>query len=135
MAVGAVDIALWDIKGKSLGVPVFELLGARVWDLVVCYPHIGGRHVIDALVDHARKAVDDGWKFVRWRMRDPNGSGFFEPRRAVRFGIEQVAAVRQAVGDDIEITFDVYTRLDPAWAIEFCKGVGFVRDDDSYANW
>lgn len=116
-AVSAVDIALWDIKGKALGVPVFELLGGRVRDRVVCYPHIGGRRAIDALVDHARKAVDDGWKFVRWCMCDPNGSGFLGPRRAVRFGIEQVAAVRQAVGDDIEITFDVHTRLDPAWAI------------------
>jgi galactonate dehydratase len=126
-AVSAVDIALWDIKGKALGVPVFELLGGRVRDKVVCYPHIGGRHAIDALVDHAKKAVDDGWKFVRWGMCDPNGSGVLEPRRAVRFGIEQVAAVREAVGDDIEITFDVHTRLDPAWAIEFCKGVEEYR--------
>jgi len=122
-AVSAVDIAHWDIKGKVLGVPVYELLGGRCRDKVVCYPHIGGRHDIAILVDRAREAVDAGWKFVRWGMCDPEGSGVLEPRRAVRFGIEQVAAVRAAVGDDIEIVFDVHTRLDPPWAIEFCKGV------------
>jgi L-alanine-DL-glutamate epimerase-like enolase superfamily enzyme len=126
-AVSAVDIALWDIKGKALGVPVYELLGGCCRDKVVCYPHIGGRHAIDALVDHAKRAVDDGWKFVRWGMCDPAGGNVLEPRRAVRFGIEQVAAVREAVGDDIEITFDVHTRLDPPWAIEFCNGVKDYR--------
>jgi galactonate dehydratase len=51
------------------------------------------------------------------------GGGLLDPRRAVRFGIKQVEAVREAVGEDIEIVFDVHTRLDPPWAIEFCKGV------------
>lgn len=122
-AVSAVDIALWDIKGKALGVPVYELLGGRCRDRVVCYPHIGGRHEIASLVEHAKQAVADGWRFVRWGMCDPAGPRVLEPSRAVPFGIEQVSAVREAVGDGIEITFDVHTRLDPPWAIRFCQGV------------
>jgi len=122
-ALSAVDIALWDIKGKALGVPVYELLGGRCRDKVICYPHIGGRGSIEGQVDHAKRAVDDGWKFVRLGAGDPVGGGLLDPRRAVRSGIKQVEAVREAVGEDIEIVFDVHTRLDPPWAIEFCKGV------------
>ncbi|MBK36415.1 MAG: hypothetical protein CME26_12930 [Gemmatimonadetes bacterium] len=47
----------------------------------------------------------------------------FEPGRAVRYGIEQVAAVREACGPDLNICVDVHTRLDPAWSLEFCKSV------------
>ena len=43
-AIAAIDIALWDIKGKALGVPVYDLLGGRVRDKVVCYCHLGGGH-------------------------------------------------------------------------------------------
>jgi len=42
-AISAIDLALWDIQGKALGVPVFQLLGGRVRDRVVCYPHSGGK--------------------------------------------------------------------------------------------
>jgi len=126
-AVSAVDIALWDIKGKALGVPVYELLGGLTRDKVVCYPHIGGRHDLDELARCAKQAVDEGWRFVRWGMCDPAGSGVLEPGRAVRFGIEQVRVVRETVGDDIGICFDVHTRLDPPSAIEFCNGVQQYR--------
>ena len=138
-AVSAVDIALWDIKGKALGVPVYELLGGRTRDKVVCYPHVGGRHRIEELVDHCKKVVAEGWEFVRWGMCDPAGSDVLEPSRAVRFGIEQVKAVREALGDEVEICFDVHTRLDPAAAIAFCKGVEpyrpfFVEDTQRRAT-
>jgi L-alanine-DL-glutamate epimerase-like enolase superfamily enzyme len=122
-AVSAVDIALWDLKGKALGVPVYELLGGRTRDKVVCYPHNGGRHRIEELVESCRRTYEAGWKFVRWGLCDPAGQDVLEPSRAVRFGIEQVKAVREALGDDLEILVDVHTRLDPPASIEFCKGV------------
>ncbi|MCZ6632620.1 MAG: galactonate dehydratase [bacterium] len=126
-AVSAVDIALWDLKGKALGVPVYELLGGRTRDKVVCYPHVGGRNRIDSLVEGCRQKAEEGWKFVRWGMSDPEGDDVFEPARAVRFGIEQVKAVREALGDEMEICVDVHTRLDPAASIAFCKGVEAYR--------
>ena len=128
-AVSAVDIALWDIKGKALGVPVYELLGGRVRDRVACYPHNGDPRNIESLVASCEKTRQAGFKFVRWGMVDPEGEegNILEPARAVRFGIEQVKAVREALGDEIEICVDVHTRLDPAAVIQFCKGVEEYR--------
>ncbi len=64
-ALAAVDIALWDIAGKALGVPVYQLLGGRVRDKVVCYPHMGGR-TPEELVERCLAAREEGWKFVRF---------------------------------------------------------------------
>ncbi len=125
-AVSAVDIALWDIKGKALNVPVYELLGGRTRDKVACYPHNGGSS-IEKLVESCRKTHEEGWKFARWGLADGSDDatekGTFEPRRAVKYGIEQVKAVREALGDDINILVDVHTRLDPADSLDFCKSV------------
>ncbi len=121
-AVSAVDIALWDIKGKALNVPVYELLGGRTRDKVACYPHNGGSS-IEKLVESCRKTQEEGWKFARWGLADGSNRETFEPRRAVKYGIEQVKAVREALGDDINILVDVHTRLDPADSLDFCKRV------------
>ncbi len=122
--LSAVDIALWDLKGKALKVPVYELLGGRTRDRVVCYPHNTPNGSIEDLVRSCKKSVEEGWKFVRWGLTDPRGGdGTFEPSRAVRHGIEQVEAVREAIGQEIELTVDVHTRLDPAASIEFCRAV------------
>ena len=125
-AVSALDMALWDIKGKALGVPVFELLGGRTRDRVACYPHVGEREDVDRLVAECRKKVEEGWKYVRWGLCDPAGPDLLEPARAVRFGIDQVRAVRQAL-PEVEICVDVHTRLDPPAAVQFCKGVEECR--------
>ena len=132
-AVSAVDIALWDIKGKALNVPVYELLGGRTRDKVVCYPHNGGGS-IDALIESCRQTYEAGWKFVRWSVVDHSDSGgTFEPRRAVQNTLKQVEAVRHALGDDLEILIDVHTRLDPADSLDFCNKVAqynpfFIED-------
>lgn len=122
-ALSAVDMALWDIKGKALGVPVYELLGGRTRDKVVCYPHNVEQSNINDLIASCRTTADAKWKFVRWGLSDPDGGNIFEPARTVRHGIECVAAVREALGEQIEILVDVHTRLDPPASIEFCKGV------------
>lgn len=116
-ALAAVDIALWDIKGKALGVPVYELLGGRVRDSVICYPHNRGRETAE-LVESCRASVAEGWRFVRWGL--PAGAPF-EPRPMVRRALEQMAAIREAVGDDIELLLDVHTRLDLADVVWLCR--------------
>jgi len=121
-AISAIDIALWDIKGKALGVPVYELLGGRVRDKVVCYPHnVGYGMDVTRLVTSCLRTKEEGWKFVRWGL--PNEGGVLEPRRAVRTAIQQFQAVREAVGDEIEIVFDVHTRLDLPDVIWLCREV------------
>ena len=123
-AVSAVDIALWGLRGKALGVPVYELLGGLTRDKIACYPHIGERNKLDRLVANCKEKQSEGWRFARWGMSDPTGDGsVFEPQRAVNYGIEQVKAVREACGDDFGICVDVHTRLDPTFAIQFCKAV------------
>ena len=118
-AISAIDIALWDIKGKALGVPVFELLGGRVRDRVVCYPYNADTPDIEPLVESCLQTVEKGWKFVRFSL--PEHNGLFEPRQAVRAALKQVEAVRQAIGEEIEIIVDVHTRLDPPEALWFCR--------------
>ena len=117
-AISAIDIALWDIRGKALGVPVYDLLGGRVRDKAVCYPHTGGSST-EQLVEHARQLVEEGWKFVRFGVSQEGE--ILEPRRAIRYAIAQFSAVREAVGEEIEICLDIHTRLDPMDTIVLCR--------------
>ena len=121
-AISAIDIALWDIQGKARGVPIYQLLGGLVRDRVICYPHnmssgLGSK----VLVDSAKQTVAEGWKFVRWGL--PQDGSQLEPARCVRAAIAQFEAVRDAVGDEIELCFDVHTRLDPPDVIRLCREV------------
>ncbi len=117
--ISAIDIALWDIKGKALGVPVYQLLGGRVRDKVVCYPHnVASNDDVESLVDSCLASKEEGWKFVRWGL--PSDGPILEPRSAIRKALKQFAAVREAVGEDIEITFDIHTRLDLPDSLRLC---------------
>jgi L-alanine-DL-glutamate epimerase-like enolase superfamily enzyme len=121
-AISAIDIALWDIKGKALGVPIYDLLGGRARDKVVCYPHNRGHgSEVGPLVESCLQTVEEGWKFVRWGL--PQDGEVLEPRRAVRTSIAQFQAVREAVGNEIELCFDVHTRLDLPEAVWLCSEV------------
>jgi galactonate dehydratase len=121
-AISAIDIALWDIKGKALGVPVYQLLGGLVRDKVVCYPHNTGHSMdVPSLVESCLQTKEEGWKFVRWGL--PQDGALLEPRTAVAAAIRQFRAVREAVGDDIELVFDVHTRVDLPDALLFCTEV------------
>ncbi|MGB1892953.1 MAG: galactonate dehydratase [Candidatus Latescibacterota bacterium] len=114
-AISAIDIALWDIKGKALNQPVYMLLGGRMRDKVVCYKGIGGRTPADS-ARSARRRVDQGWQFLRLSVVDRDG--ILEPRTAVRDSVAHFAAVREEVGPEIEIVIDYHTRLDPPDAIK-----------------
>jgi galactonate dehydratase len=121
-AISAIDIALWDIKGKALGVPICDLLGGRVRDRVVCYPHnIGHSKEVAPLVESCLQTKEQGWKFVRWGL--PEDGEILEPRAAMLTAIKQFQAVREAIGDEFEITFDVHTRLDLPDAVWLCQEV------------
>jgi L-alanine-DL-glutamate epimerase-like enolase superfamily enzyme len=119
-ALSAIDIALWDIRGKALGVPVYDLLGGLSRERVVCYPHCN-EFGVEPLVESARRVQAEGWKFVRWGL-PPEGE-IFEPRAAIRTGIKQFEALRAALGEEIELCMDVHTRLDPADAVRLLREV------------
>ena len=122
-AISGVDIALWDIKGKALGVPVYTLLGGLARDKVVCYPHTGAGDSRDpqSLVEACLRAKEESWKFVRFSVG--YADNVLEPRRAVLDTIRRFRAVREAVGDEMEIVFDVHTRLDLPDALWLCEEV------------
>jgi L-alanine-DL-glutamate epimerase-like enolase superfamily enzyme len=120
-AISAIDIALWDIKGKALGVPVYELLGGLARDKVVTYNHNGGE-TVEELVESCQKSVADGWKFVRWGFAHQRGN-IIEPSKSVVRSIKEFQAVREAVGDDIELLIDVHTRVNLPEAVTLCREV------------
>jgi len=111
-AISAIDVALWDIKGKALGVPIYELLGGRVRDRVLTYNHNNGE-TVEALVASCQQAVAQGWKVLRWGLPEQADNQLIA-RQAVQMAIRQFEAVRAAVGDAIELCFDVHTRLNLA---------------------
>jgi galactonate dehydratase len=120
-ALGAIDAALLDIKGKALGVPVFELLGGKQRDRIACYANhwFFGSSTPDQYAANARKAVAMGYRALKW---DPFGVADLEmtPRQR-RETIDIVAAVRDAVGPDIDLMLDVHGRLNVPTAIAMCR--------------
>ena len=73
-AIGAIDLALWDIKGKVAGLPVYQLLGGRARDGVACYGHAGGSDPVE-VEDSVRSYLEKGYKHVRAQMGGYGGKG------------------------------------------------------------
>jgi L-alanine-DL-glutamate epimerase-like enolase superfamily enzyme len=131
-ALSAVDIALWDIKGKALGQPVYNLLGGRVRDSVACYTHLGSRMHAAAAGDDAddplapaRAAVGAGWRHLRYSPNDEGG--VLEPMASVRRAADYTAALRSAFGPDVELLIDVHTRVSLPEAMWFCAAIADQR--------
>ncbi|NUR82743.1 MAG: mandelate racemase/muconate lactonizing enzyme family protein [Nonomuraea sp.] len=123
-AIAAVDVALWDIRGKSLGVPVHELFGGRVRDHVEAYVHLGDD--LDGILDRARARVAEGWRFLRFAVPHQDG-GVLDQRESMRAGIALFHAMREAVGPSVELILDVHTRLDPPEALTLCREIEAAR--------
>ncbi len=118
-AIAAVDIALWDIKGKALGVSVYELLGGRVRDRVLTYNHNGGS-TVEELVECCQRSLEEGWKVLRWGLAHGPGD-ILEPDVAVRCAIAEFEALRLALGPEPKLALDVHTRLNLADALWLCQ--------------
>ncbi|WP_181019904.1 mandelate racemase/muconate lactonizing enzyme family protein [Nonomuraea typhae] len=126
-AIAAVDVALWDIKGKALGVPVYDLLGGRVRDHVPAYVHLGDDyHERERFLDKARALAAEGWGHLRFAVpHAPDGT--LDQRASMRAGIELFHQVRAAVGDEVELILDIHTRLDPPEALTLCREIEAAR--------
>ena len=125
-AIGAIDMALWDIKGKAAGLPVYSLLGGPTRDRVRLYVHLQG-DTPEELAEHARACVEQGYTAVRLYPFGPFGNRDFYEGRGLetlsflglgRNAATRVEAVREAVGPDIDVLIDAVNRLTPAEAIE-----------------
>jgi L-alanine-DL-glutamate epimerase-like enolase superfamily enzyme len=115
-ALGALDLALWDIKGQALGAPVYELLGGRTRDFVECYST--GYPWQGSLAETARACVAAGFRAFRTAVADPK-DGVFHARHMVDQTYEQCREIRGGVGAG-EWSIDFHTRLDLADAVRLC---------------
>jgi galactonate dehydratase len=112
-AVAGIDQALWDLKGKSLGVPVHELLGGAVRDKVRVYTWIGG-DTVDALAEDALRAKANGFDAAKCNAAAQ--LGHIESPAAVHRIVDQFTELRAAVGDDFDIAIDFHGRFSTAMA-------------------
>jgi mannonate dehydratase len=141
-AISAVDSALWDIKGKTLGVPVYQLLGGQARDEVMVYGHASGED-IDGAVAAALDFVGRGYRAVRAQCAVPgipdaygvaHGPGHYEPatrgkpvetRWSTERYLEMVPRLferlRRELGPDVHLLHDVHHRLTPIEAARLGK--------------
>jgi galactonate dehydratase len=115
-AMGALDMALWDIKGKALGVPLWQLLGGKSRDFCECYstgfvPNAG------SLRETAKATIAAGFRAVRTSVAGGSGNAPFVAQQAVRQTAETCRQIREAIGPDGTWCIDYHTRLDFADAV------------------
>lgn len=136
-ALSAVEIALWDILGQAVGLPIWRLLGGKARDHVRLYCHEG--HLGRISHTKKRRFKDAEEEIALWVQKKQDGwtcikGGFFPVktkavnfREAIREGVEHLAKVRAAVGPDFDIIVEMHGKANPAAAVEFCNRVEEYR--------
>ncbi len=114
-ALGAIDMALWDIKGKALGVPVYELLGGLARDHIECYST--GFPSKGSLKETARACIEAGFRAFRTSVADPGKDVPFNSHQMVRKTHQNCVEIREGVGKEGDWAIDYHARLDLADAI------------------
>jgi L-alanine-DL-glutamate epimerase-like enolase superfamily enzyme len=128
-ALGAMDLALWDIKGKALGVPVHEILGGTARDYCECYA-TGGATPPGApagarlsLKERARATMEAGYRAFRMAPADVPIGAVYDTRSVVRQVAQDCKDVREAVGPDGNWCIDFHQRFDLNDALRLCKAI------------
>jgi len=136
-AISGVDQALWDIKGRQAGMPVYEVLGGKCREAVDCYTHADGAEIPE-VIDNARKFMERGFRHVRVQVGVPGMEGYgsrrgtakvealhsepvFEPRPAARRGLQLFEACRKELGWEVELLHDMHERYTPNLAVQMVK--------------
>lgn len=135
--LSGLDMALWDIKGKRAGMPVYELLGGRTRDAVAVYDHCGGRDK-EAALESVQKSIEQGFRHIRVQLGNYGGGGFIPSGQGSRAEggyngpafdeetyVDQVPQlfdyVRSKVGFAPKLLHDVHSHLSGMNAVEFCR--------------
>ena len=110
-AISAVDIALWDIKGKHFGVPIWELLGGNCRDKIRLHL-LGGGGTPETMYEAAKAAVEEGFTALKF---DPLVGNFQDMAvdRLVKTARDLVAAAREGGGPDLDLIVEVHRKLTP----------------------
>jgi mannonate dehydratase len=144
-AISGVDMALWDIKGKIAGLPVYELLGGRCREGAAVYRHADGKDEYE-VEENVRAYIEEGYRYIRCQMGGyggrfdgagrPEGAlpgAYFDPRRYARSVPKLFKHLRKKVGFDVELLHDVHERLSPVDAVRLAReleeyGLFFLED-------
>ncbi|NRA49265.1 MAG: mandelate racemase/muconate lactonizing enzyme family protein, partial [Phaeodactylibacter sp.] len=116
-AFSAIEMALWDIKGKDLDVPVYQLLGGKVRDAVPCYANgwFASAKTPDEFAEKAKLAVAKGFKALKW---DPFGSSYLQiDREQLYMALNCIDAVYNAIKDTADIIIEGHGRFDIPTAV------------------
>jgi mannonate dehydratase len=137
-AISGIDQALWDIKGRQAGMPVYQLAGGKCREAVNAYAHASGAE-FDEVVDNARKLMAQGFRNVRVQVGLPGMAGYgsqhkeqgrpqalhdkplFDRGVQMRRAIKLLEICRHQLGDEVELLHDMHERLSPNEAVQFCK--------------
>ena len=134
-AISGVDQALWDIKGKRAGMPVYDLLGGKSREAAHVYVHADGG-AKEEVVASARAYMQQGFRYIRIQLGGYGGAGsamvkprgappgaYFDPRDYARRTLEMIAYARERLGEQVELLHDIHERLPPIQAVQFAKDV------------
>ena len=139
----ALDMALWDIKGKRANMPVYQLLGGKLRDAVPLYAHAGGPSE-EACVESAREWMEKGFRHVRVQMGGYGGGGFLSPGTGSRpqggyqgvafdedYYVEAIPTLfehlREKLGWEVKLLHDVHEHLTPTAALQLAKRMEPIR--------
>src|SRR3954467_5769029 len=123
-AISAIDIALHDIKGKVLGVPVYELLGGKLRDRIPTFASTGDEAEGDVAIERARELAAHGWQAIRFFPIGQSSTDIFEPRESIGASARMLNKAREALDDDVVLGIDYHHRLSVAEAASFCSKLG-----------
>ena len=127
-AISGLEQAMWDITGKKLGVPIYQLLGGACRDKIRVYANgwSGGAKTPEAIAEKASQIIEMGFTALKF---DPIPGPWrsFVSREVEEEAVENVAAVRQAVGPDVEILVEMHRRLAPMHAVRIARNIEQFR--------
>ena len=125
-AQSAIDIALHDIVGKALGVPVYELLGGKHREVIPCFAtaSAGAGGTGEEMLASAKMLWEHGWKVIRTMgllPRKPESPDIFEPRESIGYTAEWLVNIREELGSELTLGIDYHHRLSLAQTASFCQ--------------
>jgi len=119
-AISAIDMALWDIKGKRLQAPIWDLLGGRVRHKIRGIAQRVDCSSPETAIRDAKKWQDEGFTALKFTPL-PSDWPDRAYGRVLKHGVEIVAAIREAVGWDMDLAIDIHRNMQPHEAVAFCE--------------
>jgi mannonate dehydratase len=125
-AISGIDQALWDIKGRQAGMPVYQLVGGKCREAAQVYRHARGAEPA-AIIEDCRKLMTEGTRFIHvGGGQPPNLKGLhegpvFDPAVQARETLKLFASFRKELGEKVGLGYDVHERFPLTLAVQFCR--------------